>query len=249
MLEDELTPCRYGRAFTRYIHWIAHLRSNFLDEKIFQTKTDYKSAYRRMHNAAATAVQAAIVVGGFLLIALRLTFGGKPNPSRWSDLSEMLCDLGNDILRSPASWNPDTQFSPHLARLPIDPVPYPFPTTPIHLAKKLAVAMPLDDFNPKAECFIDDKFVAFLERDMSRGRGILPFLLDLIGRPVHSAEPVPRDELLSLKKSLAEATPAERQIILGWLVDTRKFLVELPQHKVKGWQREIRVPARNRTQR
>jgi hypothetical protein len=100
--------------------------------------------------------------------------------------------------------------------------------------------MPLDDLNPKAECYIDDKFVAFLESDMARGRAILPFLLDLIGRPVHSAEPVPRDDLLSLKKFLAEATPAKRQIILGWVVDARQFLIELPQHKVKGWQRELR---------
>ena len=193
-----------------------------------------------MHNAASTAVQVAIIVGGFLLLALRLTFGGKPNPSRWSDLSEMLCDLGNDLLRSPDSWDPETQFSPHLSKLPSEPVPYPVPATPVHLAEPLAIPMPQDDFNPKAECYIDDKFLAFLEKDMARGRAILPFLLDLIGRPVHTNEPVPRDDLLSLKKFLAEATPAERQIILGWIVDTRLFLIALPQHKVTGWKQELR---------
>jgi hypothetical protein len=240
VIEEELTPCRYGRAFSRHIHWIAHLRLHFPQEKIFQVKSDYKSAYRRMHNAAHTAVQAAITIGGFLLLALRLTFGGKPNPSRWSDLSEMLCDLGNDILRSPESWDLDTLRSPHLSRLPAQPIPYPVPSTAVHPAAPIAIQLPAHDFQPKVECFIDDKFVAFLEKDMARGRAILPFLLHLIGRPVHDHEPIPRDDLLSLKKFLAEATPAERQIILGWVVDTRRFIIELPQHKVKGWIKELR---------
>jgi hypothetical protein len=40
-----------------------------------------------------------VTIGIFVLIALRLTFGGAPNPSQWSDISEMATDLANDIVR------------------------------------------------------------------------------------------------------------------------------------------------------
>ena len=37
-------------------------------------------------------------------IALRLTFGGAPNPNIWSDLSESITDLANALLQCQA-WN------------------------------------------------------------------------------------------------------------------------------------------------
>jgi hypothetical protein len=40
-----------------------------------------------------------VMIGIFVLIALRLTFGGASNPSQWSDsISEMATDLANDIV-------------------------------------------------------------------------------------------------------------------------------------------------------
>ena len=68
--------------------------------------------------------------------------------------------------------------------------------------------------------FIDNLFSCFLESDMERGCAILPFVLHLLGRPVSETEPLPREDLLSLKKFVAEATPAERKVVLGWLIDT-----------------------------
>jgi hypothetical protein len=44
------------------------------------------------------ALQACVLFAGLLLVALRLTFGGSANPSQWSDLSELLFDLANDII-------------------------------------------------------------------------------------------------------------------------------------------------------
>lgn len=65
-------------------------------------------------------------------------------------------------------------------------------------------------------CSQTTKLTASLEWDMGKGKATLPFLLHLVGRPVHQDEPMPSDDALSMKKLPAEATPAGHQIMLGW---------------------------------
>ena len=45
------------------------------------------------------------------IISLRLTFGGKPCPSEWCTLLEMVTDLANALLSEP-NWDPDSLYSP-----------------------------------------------------------------------------------------------------------------------------------------
>ena len=97
------------------------------------------------------------------------------------------------------------------------------------------------DFAPKAEVYIDDTFCAFLKRDRQRGSAIIPFVTWIFGRPVHEDEPLPRADVLSLKKFVAEATPSEQKIILGWMLDTRRLLLSLPDDKVDSWRHSIRA--------
>ena len=84
-------------ALLRHVHQIVAIRHRYPNESILQSKVDVKSPYRRLHNATATAVAAMVLVGGYLLVALCLTFGGSPNPSQWSDLSDLAGDLANDM--------------------------------------------------------------------------------------------------------------------------------------------------------
>jgi len=49
------------------------------------------------------------------------------------------------------------------------------------------------------------------------------------------AEPILRRDILSLPKLLAEGAPAEQQIVLGWLLDTRRLRVSLPDDKYQAW--------------
>jgi hypothetical protein len=42
-----------------------------------------------------------------------------------------------------------------------------------------------------------------------------------------------------MKKLLAEGTPAESFVILGWKIDTRRGLVSLPEHKFLAWDAEL----------
>jgi hypothetical protein len=68
----------------------------------------------------------------------------------------------------------------------------------------------------------------------------------IVGRPndTSKGESFPRDELLSLSKFLAEAKPSQRKIILGWLVDTRTFVVKLQgRSHVAGRNRETTCTA------
>ena len=235
---DELTQCQFGTALLRYIHLILHQRRCCPHQRILQTKVDLKAAYRRLHQAATTAVRSMVQVDGMLLLSLRLTFGGAPNPSMWSDASEMAFDAANDIVRHPG-WDPSTQHSPHqhLIAGKIESEPDDVP-----LAQSLPVIVDMPpDLDPKCDGYIDDAFMSFLEEHLERGSAILPLVIELLGRPVHASEETVRDDLLSLKKFLAEATPAEIKMILGWAIDTRRLLISLPDDKCIAWSRAIQT--------
>ena len=94
------------------MYHISFLRQLWPDEPIWMTKVDCKSAYRRIHLKAATAMKSCTSIDDLLLVALRMTFGGAPNPSQWSDVSEMITDLANDLVRRD-DWDPSVYHSPH----------------------------------------------------------------------------------------------------------------------------------------
>ena len=70
--------------------------------RIWISKIDWKSAYRRQHLTAKTAVKylTQVCIKGItlLLAALRLTSGGKPCPSEWGCISETVAFLDSIIL-------------------------------------------------------------------------------------------------------------------------------------------------------
>ena len=75
------------------------------------TKVNFKSAYRRVHLKAKTAFKSCTCTAGMLLVVLRMTFGGAPNPSQWSDISEVITDLANDLVRR-RDWDPTVWSAP-----------------------------------------------------------------------------------------------------------------------------------------
>lgn len=171
-------------------------------------------AYHWLHHSAPTVVQATVVLHEIDFIALHLTFGGAPNPSRWSDLSESSCDLANTLVRHPG-WHSKLLFSPHQNLLgkvlpEILPADIPFaPAAPVDSPEHV-------DDAPLAEVFIDDSFINFLLRDQAHGFAILAFAVHLLSWQVAETEALFWDDNLSLKKFLAETTPAEIKLIMGW---------------------------------
>lgn len=66
---------------------------------------------------------------------------------------------------------------------------------------------------------------------------MVPLAMHVNSRP-HAGEtlgPLPRRSILSLPKLIAEGSPAELQLVLGWHLDTRRLLLSLPKDKVEAW--------------
>ncbi|KAI2492527.1 hypothetical protein MHU86_22009 [Fragilaria crotonensis] len=87
--------------------------------KAATTKVDCKSAYRRIHLQPTTAAKSCTCIAGILLMALRMTFGGSPNPSQWSDVSEVIADLANDLVRR-NDWDENVWQAPQQHMLASD---------------------------------------------------------------------------------------------------------------------------------
>jgi hypothetical protein len=195
------------------------------------TKGDFKSAYRRIHPQAPTAVWACTCVDGILLVALRMTFGGSPYPSLWSDVLEVVTDLANDLVRR-SDWDPTPHHSPHQPLLESDRANYDDADGTLvgegfMCSHFFAPNYPMEDILPRFNCYLDDIFGAFYGCNKAKRAAAIPMALHIVGRPndTLNGESFPRDKLLSLSKFLAEAKPAQRKIVLGWMVDTRAFVV------------------------
>ncbi len=83
----------------------------------------------------------------------------------------------------------------------------------------------LDD-SPYTECYIDDLFTCFLDTPlkvaMSQRHPPCPTPTQM---PTDFTRPLLWDNLLSFIKMMAERTPSEVQIILGWELDIRRLLL------------------------
>ena len=180
------SPARFGRALMRLLHYICLLRRRFPGERLLLTKVDCKSAYRRIHLQATTALKACTDFTGILLVALRLTFGGSPNPSQWSDVSEVATDLANDLVRRD-DWDPTVWSAPQQLLLTSDKaVDCDAGTVKVDdefgEAAEMSVVYPVEDAKPIFDCYLDDLFGVSREPDRSRLEAALPFILHLISR-------------------------------------------------------------------
>ena len=86
----------YGWCLLRIIHFVVALHAQHPTTRICITKYDYSDAYRHITHAASAADQSIALFGGLAFIAIRLTFGGSPNPLTWCLFFEMVTDLANE---------------------------------------------------------------------------------------------------------------------------------------------------------
>jgi hypothetical protein len=117
-------------------------------------KIDFKSAFRRMHLNSEVAIQTCTQIPemGLAVLATRLTFGGRPNPSKWGMVGETCIDLANAIQLDP-DWDPDELFSPSQHLVPkYKPLP---DDIPFAQAKELFVNIPVND-KGRNDGYIDD---------------------------------------------------------------------------------------------
>ena len=136
-----------------------------------------------------------VAIDNFILLALCLTFGGATNPSQWSDMSKLICNLANAIVCD-IGWDPLVLCSPHQDLISMVPS-LEAPKIPMAQASTLAVELPPDD-EPKSNCYIDDLIAAFLEHDHTQGTMIIPFVIHLLGHPMADTKTLLQDDILSL---------------------------------------------------
>jgi hypothetical protein len=226
IIMDALTPCVFGHALLRIIHFILHLHRTSPKTRIFIQEGDFKLAYRRMHLSTDMATKCIMVVGGLAFVSLQLPFEGRACPSLWSGISETITDLSN-ALALDTTWDLDTLHSPlqHLIpRTLSEP-----DTVPFAEALPTSVTIPESDGNYKANIFIDYLISVILDDGAGCKRGAASSLLAIhtVGRPVASQEPVPRNELTAEKKLIVESLLEEVKTTLGWLLDTRRLIIGL----------------------
>ncbi|MGH7955272.1 MAG: hypothetical protein ACREOZ_04855 [Gloeomargaritales cyanobacterium] len=236
---EELQPCMFGHAIRRILHYIADCRRRHPTARILMGKFDIKAAYRRAHFQGVSATESITIFENAAFIALRQTFGAMSGPNNWCCISEMMCDLANDIIQTgEGGWDYRSVKSPHLDVIP----------TPCRLEDHLPFAQAADFHvdipqNDKGlvDCYIDDlvPICVDLKDRAERCAAAVALALHIMGRPVQAHEPIPRDDILSLKKLLGEGRMEEIKVILGWEVNSRALTIALPIEKYSSWRQNI----------
>jgi hypothetical protein len=243
--DDELMPCLYGACLRRLLNWACAARAKYPGIRIFATKVDFKSAYRRCHVNAATALQSCtqLLVNGeeeLLLMSLRLTFGGKACPSEWSVLAEPQGDLSNALLHDD-NWDPAALASPSQHRVPA-PNRDAEMHRPFGVGRELIVDIPINH-RGIYDLYLDDVIGLTLDmpgtNNLERSAGAHLLAIAATARPSHDNEPIPRETMEAEAKLAAEASPEEIKLILGWLMDFRGLIVSLPANKYIAWSADI----------
>jgi hypothetical protein len=228
---DQYNEMIYGWFLSRIGHYVVALRSQFPTDRVLMSKYDYSNAYRRIAHSASASTQSISVFKDIAYVALQLNFGGSPNPPTWCLFSEMVTGLANELYMCP-DWNLDQVRSPGQ---PIRPTPkLDSGDEPFSQALPTTITVPTS-LTAKTDGFIDDLTTVFRDTPQNRERAphTVPLAMHVTSRP-HAGpdEPVTRQNILADHKLVAEGPPAETQIILGWVLKTRRLLIALPKDKL-----------------
>jgi hypothetical protein len=92
-----------------------------------------------------------------------------------------------------------------------------------------------------ADGYIDDVITVVLDIGdwVAKAANAAPLAIDSLFRPLDLKDPLPRNDPVSIRKLKGEGTPSERKIVLGWVVDSRKFRIYLPEDKGRAWMEEL----------
>jgi len=173
----------------------------------------------------------------FLLVALRMTFGGSPNPALWGVISETTTDICNSLLLN-NHWDHSKVFD-LISKTIENPLPLD-DDIPFHPAKELAVNPPPND-SGKVDIFINYSIgvAPDLEDVPMRVLRANPLAIRTIARPASTQDLIPRQDIISIKKLKAQGRLTETKLVLGWLLNTRKLTNSLPDSKCHAWLRDI----------
>lgn len=243
---------QYGQTLPRLLFKIRHANPKY--GPVWLAKYDVTDGFYNIQLQPNDALMLATILpckpGETPLVAipLALTMGWTESPPTFCALTETVCDLVN--------WNINkTNLPPHrleevAAREDQSTCDDPWkPLTGeqalLQLTPAAPVARPLPEPDPRptdyvlktplrhTDIFVDDFMQAFQgsRRQRNAARRLLFHVIDKVLLPNNNA-PDTREERISIKKLLkAEGAWTTRKTILGWIVDTAKQTIELPEHR------------------
>ena len=251
---------QFGGALPRILREVRHANPKF--GPVRASKQDCKDGFCRLFLQAWACLRLAVLLPRcgdkpqLVGIPMACTMGWAQSPPTFCTMSETVCDLANEAIRtSPSNAPPhrlESQASTHddLSRSP-DPRPREPDDQLADLALAAAAGVDLSASEPAAEpscpssnmafnrplastdAFIDD-FIQLAQGGPRRMKAIRRHLPHAVDRVLASPEVTndKRLEAISLKKLLrGDGSWATRKVILGWIIDTLRQTIELPAHR------------------
>lgn len=233
----KLPPIMYSFVLLWSIHYILTVHQRHPTTKIFICKFDIDAAYRHCTFSSKTAFESLTIFGNFLLVALRMTFGGSPCPSIWGVIYETITDVGNVLLQNKL-WDHNELFDPLSSTLD---APAVLPKSiPFQQTRDLSVEI-LTNYKGKVDIYIDDSIGIAPELGDAPARVVraIPLAIRSISWPLSAHDVIPRRHINSLKKLCAEGQLSEVKTVLGWTINTRSLTISLPTHKISDLSHNI----------
>ena len=241
--KEKLEPIMFGHCLLRIIHQIVDLRNRHPTKKIYIRKEDLKSAYRRMHlhskSALRSAVRVRIKENWYILISTRLPFGGSSCPPDFCLLSDIMCDTMNDVLLC-EEWDETKVSSKFSDFIPEDEEIDD--NIPFGKAENMAIKIEPND-KGSFDVYIDDFIGVTVDigNNKTRLKAVPGLVIDAVSHRATEKLNIKRENLIAKDKCEAEGALTERRICLGWMLDTRRLVVQLPKHKSIAWMGEVKA--------
>ena len=119
---ETFAETHYGHMHKRLLHSIMHMREIYPTTRILIKKDDFKSDYRRQHLSSQAEIQLDNHINGkgtlYVLISLRIAFGGAERPSKYSTIAKPIADFGNTLLLDD-TWEPRETKAPNQDSIPM----------------------------------------------------------------------------------------------------------------------------------
>jgi hypothetical protein len=95
----------------------------------------------------------------------------------------------------------------------------------------------------KADTFVNDVILVFLDtpENFQWAPAAVPLAMHIINRPMSTNRPIPREPVLAMDKLSREGAPSEIVTVPGWIINTRRLAISLPQDKYAAWTRDVQA--------
>jgi hypothetical protein len=175
------------------------------------------------------------------ITTLQPTFGGAPCPFKWGIMSELICNLANELLKC-KEWDPLTLQA--LVQADISTREYLDDKVSFATGRELIVNVPV---NPQgyADVYIDDTTGLTINLpgtcNANRLEEAILLAIEVAAWPNDINEPIPWKPMVVQEKLKAEGGLAEMKIILRWHFNFCTLTVTLPKQKHIAWSSKIQT--------